>query len=159
MIAYTRSTIFKNYFSLEIEDCPIDVLLHAAALGANQVTVINFRLPRDPNSLSIQINSGDRMVHPTLRSLVANLELEKADFLALKAIWDVQGCYALFHEKTPIKIRVTDLMEGAKYRALDNFGWNLEIAMPDGTSGEWTQIVSPDSKLIDQIERLIQGLG
>nr|WP_287939902.1 hypothetical protein [Algoriphagus sp.] len=159
MIAYTRSTIFKNYFSLEIEDCPIDVLLHAASLGANQVTVINFRLPRDPNSLSIQINSGDRMVHPTLRSLVANLELEKADFLALKAIWDVQGCYALFHEKTPIKIRVTDLMEGEKYRALDNFGWNLEIAMPDGTSGEWTQIVSPDSELIDQIERLIQGLG
>ncbi|PZV78665.1 hypothetical protein CLV31_11694 [Algoriphagus aquaeductus] len=50
-------------------------------------------------------------------------------------------------------------MEGAKYRALDNFGWNLEIAMPDGTSGEWTQIVSPDSELIDQIERLIQGLG
>jgi hypothetical protein len=81
---------------------------------------------------------------------------EKTAFISLEHLWDSQGCYAVFHEAPEVKFRMSDLDENRRYRALDNFKWNLELAIPDSASDGWGRITSPNKAIIDTIERQLQ---
>ena len=153
MIEYKRTTISDKYFAIQIFECPVSIIMFAATLGTNNVTIENYR---NPISLSVIINNNNLRIEPILKQFLADFQISKSDFLSLKEIWDTQGCYAVFHDSHEIKFRLTDLSELPRYKALDNFKWTLEIAIPDSASDGWGQITSPDQSIIDKIEIQIQ---
>ncbi len=159
MIEYKRTKILDKYFAIQIFECPIDIIMLAATLGSNNVIVENYRHHRNPNSLTILINNNNFTIEPRLKQFLADFQINKSDFISLKNIWDTQGCYAVFHDTDDIQFKMTDLNEISRYKALDNFKWTLEIAIPDGASDGWGQIVSPDQNIIDKIENYIQSLS
>lgn len=53
--------------------------------------------------------------------------------------------YAVFSTIWPIKFRASDLKGNARYAALKNFNWSLELAL----GGEWGYIASPDPTKIN----------
>ncbi|WP_216726598.1 hypothetical protein [Hymenobacter siberiensis] len=158
MVEYKRASILDKYFAIQIFECPIDIVMLAATLASNNVTIENYRHHRNPNSLKILINNNNLTIKPRLKHFLADFQINKADFISLKEIWDTQGCYAVFHDSDEIKFRTTDLNEFSRYRALDNFKWTLEIAIPDSASDSWGQMVSPHQNIIDKIESHIQSL-
>jgi hypothetical protein len=157
MTEYKRTKILDKYFALQIFECPIEIVIIAATLGARNVTIENYHHYRNPHSLITVIKSGDLIIEPKLKQFSVDFTISQSDFISLKKIWATQGCYAIFHESDTIKFKATDLTGILRYKALDNFKWTLEIAIPDGTSGDWGQIVSPDQNLIDQIENHIRN--
>lgn len=158
MIEYKRTKILDKYFAIQIFECPIDIIMHAATFGSYNVIVENYRHHRNPTSLKILIKTNNLTIEPRLKQFLVDFQINKSDFISLKNIWDTQGCYAVFHDSDEIKFKVTDLNEFSRYKALDNFQWNLEITIPDGASDGWGQIVSPDQNIIDKIESNIQCL-
>lgn len=158
MVEYKRTNISDKYFAIQIFECPIDIVMLAATSGSNNVTIENYRHYRNPSCLTILIENNNLTIEPRLKQFIADFQISKSDFISLKEIWDTQGCYAVFHDSDEIKFRTTDLYEISRYKALDNFAWTLEIAIPDGASDGWGQIVSPHKSIIDKIESHIQSL-
>ncbi|SDA42325.1 hypothetical protein SAMN03080617_00360 [Algoriphagus alkaliphilus] len=156
MIEFKRSLISEKYHSIQILECPTDVILFAARLGSEMVTVENYNHYRNPNSLSIRIHNGNSTLTPKLKQFTADFQISKSDFISLEKIWDTQGCFAVFHESEEIRFKLTDLNQIARYKRLDNFRWTLEIAIPDSASGGWGQISSPQKNTIDAIEKYLQ---
>ncbi len=78
-----------------------------------------------------------------------DVALRREDFLDLLPYWDRNGVYAVFSTRGPIKFRATELAADARYLALKNFDWSLELAIPDGSGGDWGHIAAPDPKTID----------
>lgn len=119
----------------------------AATLGANNVTIENYRHHRNPSPLSVIIHNNNLTIELRLKHFLADFRISKDDFISLKEVWDTQGCYAVFHKNDDVKFKMTDLNEFSRYKALDNFKWTLEIAIPDSTSDGWGQITSPDQSV------------
>ena len=93
-----------------------------------------------------------------VKRLELDCELTKIDFLNLNSLWKILGGpYAIFHMKS-LKLKATELKEPARYRALDNFGWNLEVMGPH-SSNEYSWCTSPDQIIIDKIEEKAKNLG
>ncbi|MFD0939396.1 hypothetical protein [Pedobacter boryungensis] len=159
MITYKRTKILDKYFAIDIFECPIAIIQFAATLGAKHVTIENYRHYRNPNSLKILMKNNDGIIEPKLKQFLADFQISNADFISLLNIWDTQGCYAIFHEGDSIKFKATDLNEFSRYKALDNFKWTLEMAIPDSASDGWGQLVSPNVDIIDKIENYIQALS
>lgn len=158
MIEYKRITISDQYFAVQIFECPLDVILFAAGLGSENVTIENHSHFKNPNSLTINIKHDTLTIQPKLNYFFVDFQISKSEFLILKDMWDTQGCYAIFHESERLKFKATDLSEHSRYKALDNFKWTLEIGIPDSASDGWGQIVSPNLHIIDEIEQYIKGL-
>lgn len=159
MIEYKRTKILDKYFSIQIFECPIDIVMLAATFGSKNVTIENYRHHRNPNSMTILIKNSNLTIEPRLKQFLADFQISNSDFISLKNIWDTQGCYAVFHDNDDIKFKATDLNEFSRYKALDHFKWTLEIAIPDSASDGWGQIVSPDQNIIDKLESYIQSLN
>ena len=157
MVEFKRTNISDKYFAIQIFECPIDIVMFAASLGSKNVTIENYRNHRNPSSLTILTNNKNLTIEPKLKQSLADFQISQADFISLKEIWDTQGCYAVFHDSDEIKFRTTDLNEFSRYKALDNFKWTIEIAIPDSASDGWGQIVSPHKSIIDKIETHIQS--
>jgi hypothetical protein len=156
MIEYKRILISDKYHSIQILECLTDVILYAASLGSEKVTVENYSHYRNPNSLSIQLHTGNLSFVPKLKQFTVDFQISKSDFISLEKIWDTQGCFAVFHDSEEIKFKLTDLNQIARYKALDNFRWTLEISIPDSGSSGWGHISSPQKNIIDAIEEFIQ---
>jgi len=156
MIEFKRSLISEKYHSIQILECPTEVILYAASLGGEKVTVEDYSHYRNPRSLSIQIHNGNSTLTPKLKQFTADFQISKSDFISLEKIWDTQGCTAVFHDSEEIKFKFTHLDQLARYKALDNFRWTLEIAIPDSASSGWGQISSPQKNIIDAIEKYLQ---
>lgn len=159
MIEYKRTKILDRYFSIQIFECPIDIVMFAATLGSKNVTIENYSHYRNPTSLTLLIQNKDLTVKPRLKQFFTDFQISNSDFISLQNIWDTQGCYAIFHDSNDIKFKATDLNEFSRYKALENFRWTLEIAIPDSASDGWGQMVSPDHIVIDKIESYIQSLN
>lgn len=95
-------------------------------------------------------------IHPLTLRYDIDFRLTRDEFIALLAIWNVKGCYAVFHEDSTIPFKITSLAETARYKALDNFKWTIELAVPDSASDGWSKITSPNASLIDRIESLLK---
>jgi hypothetical protein len=160
MIPYRKLAIEDKYWGVEIMECPIEIMLFAARLGYDFVTIENFRHYRNRQRVKIEIdNLKGGSITPMVSRFELDFQLAKAEFLQLDTIWDVQGCYAVFHQMQSIKFKITDLDSIKRYRALDNFQWNVELAIPGPASNGWGQIMSPDRQLIEQVIKEIQKEG
>ncbi len=109
--------------------------------------------------MTLIIQNKDLTVEPRLKQFLTDFQISNSDFISLQNIWDTQGCYAIFHDSDDIKFKASDLNEFSRYKALENFKWTLEIAIPDSASDGWGQMVSPEQNLIDKIESYIQSIN
>jgi hypothetical protein len=157
-VNYKRSLIKNKYHALEVHNISIELIVFAARLGFNCVTVENFSHYYFPKITNLTLENGNQLINPKLKQFTFDLEISKNEFLSLKEVWNKQGCFAIFHNK-PIKFKVTDLDSAARYKALDNFDWNLELAVPSGASDGCGQITSPDKLIIDELEQKIISIN
>ncbi|WP_100339103.1 hypothetical protein [Hymenobacter chitinivorans] len=142
-----RKSVAGRYFTLEIFECARKTIQLAASLGFENVTVENFTHYRNPDSIRAVVQHGSLVKPLALKSFRLDFTTTRADFLDLIDLWDSQGCYAVFHTSETLKFKATDLAPTARYRALDNFGWNLELYVPDSASDGRALIVSPTQLL------------
>lgn len=156
MIKYKRNIIGNGYYSLNVFECPKDIILFAANAGSNHVTIENYLHYCNFDSVGLFIKEGDIKITPKILKYDIDFKISRAEFIALIKIWDRQGCYAIFHEKEMVKFKATNLEDLARYKALDNFDWTLELAIPSSASDGWAQITSPKKSLIDEIEQKIK---
>jgi len=159
MIQYKKITIAENYYSFELFECPLAIILFAAGLASEHVTVENFKNYRNVDICSVRIKTDAADIQPNLLRYTMDFTMRKKQFIALADIWDSQGCFAVFHEKDTLSLKATDLKGAARYKALDNFGWTLEIAVPDSASSGWGSITSPRRVMMDLIEDKIKSFG
>jgi hypothetical protein len=153
MEKYRRRDLNDRYYLLEVFECPKEIILFAAQLGSENVTIENFtHHGRHRAEFQFGINSKGLSLSPTLKAFNVDFSITKSEFLQIIDVWDEQGCYALFHETGCLKFKATDLPEGQRYQALENFGWTLEIAIPGSASDGWGQITSPNKQIIDKID-------
>lgn len=153
MEQYRRRDLNGKYFVLDVFECPTEIILFAAKLGSDNVTIENFtRYGSLPAEFKFEININGSSLRPSLHTFNVDFTVSKSEFMQLVDVWDKQGCYAVFHETASLKFKATDLPEGQRYRALENFGWSIEIAIPSSASDGWGQIASPNAQIIESIE-------
>ncbi|MBI3512286.1 MAG: hypothetical protein HY064_16620 [Bacteroidetes bacterium] len=159
MIKFNRADIQDKYYILEIYNCPTDVIMFAANLGAENITIENYKHHgKDHSPLFLSIPCDNQTVIPKPKRYDMDFEITKSDFNNLKSIWHSNGCYAIFHEITDLRFKATDLNDIARYKALDNFKWTLELAIPGSASDGWGRITSPDKTIIEKIENYIKTI-
>lgn len=158
MEKFRRRNLNDRYFLLEVFECPKEIILFSATLGSENVTIENFtHYGRHRAQFQFVIHSAGFALSPLLKVFGVDFSLAKSEFLQLIDVWDEQGCYALFHDTASLKFKATDLPEGQRYQALDNFGWTIEIAIPGSASDGWGQIASPKKHHIDLIEEQLRN--
>jgi len=156
MTHYRRTLIQNKYHSLDIFECPNEIILLCAELGSSFVTIENYTHFRKEGSLNITLISRNISVNPIALRYDFDFLLTRDEFVALHPIWNANGCYALFHEESNIPFKISSLTEAARYNALNNFMWTLELAVPDSASDGWSRITSPKASLIESIESLLK---
>src|SRR5688572_8599949 len=144
MEKYRRRDLNDRHFLVEVFECPKEIIQLAAELGSENVTIENFtNYGRQTANFQFEILSEGLSSMPSLKRFDIDFSITKTEFLQLVDVWDEQGCYAVFHNTAPLKFRATDLTQSQRYRALENFGWTIEIAIPGSASDGWGQIASP----------------
>lgn len=135
-------------------ECPRSILELAIELARGVVTVENFR-PVEARGvwveMEMQLHPGDVLRTHTISAASFDVFMTKAEFSRHLELWDRRGVYAVFTERGPVKFRASELDPAARYRALRNFGWTLELAIPGPSGGEWGTISSPDRAILDPI--------
>lgn len=160
MEKYNRQKLNDRYFQIVISECPKEIILLAAEFGSENVTVENFsNYGRKRADFEFEIKTQGLSLKPRLKRFDVDFSITKAEFIRFIDIWDEQGCYAIFHNAGSPGFRATDLPEMQRYRALDNFGWTVEIAVPGSASDGMAQISSPNEKVIDVIEQQLIKSG
>ena len=155
-----RRSTHDGLHSLEIYDCRIDVLEAVARAAGVDVTVENVRPVREWNRWfeSMQTIDPDRPAgRHRVRNETFDVALTNAEFLELMRFWDRHGVYAVFTERSPIAFQASELEPPARYKALANFGFVLELAIPGSSGDGWGGIVTPRAEIADLAERLSLG--
>jgi hypothetical protein len=153
MEKYRRRDLNDRYFLLEVFECPKEIILFTAHLGSDNVTIENFtHYGRHRAEFQFVINAEGLSLFPSLKAFNIDFSITKSEFLQNIDVWDEQGCYAVFHNTASLKFKATDLPEGQRYKALENFGWTIAIAIPGSASDGWGQIASPSKQNIDMIQ-------
>ncbi|MBV4359411.1 hypothetical protein [Pinibacter aurantiacus] len=153
MERYRRKDLNERCFALEIFECPKEIILFAAELGSDNVTIENFRqFGMQRTEFKFEIQSKGLILTPSLKGFDVDFSISKIEFLQFIDVWDEQGCYAVFHDAASLKLKATNLADDKRYRALTNFGWTIEIAIPGSASDGWGQITSPNKQIIEKIE-------
>ncbi|MES2654297.1 MAG: hypothetical protein V4620_01850 [Bacteroidota bacterium] len=158
MTPFKRINRKDKYYTIEIFECPTALIVFAANLGSENVTVENYTHYGDKSLPVIQINGDEQTIKPLLKRYDIDFQINKQDFKNLASIWHVKGCYAIFHASNELKLKATNLDDNARYKALDNFNWTLELAIPGSASDGWGAITSPDKSIIDSIEEYLTNL-
>lgn len=148
-----EKNIEDKYFKLCLYSCNLDTILYASKLGNANVIIENYRTNRnnDWSLLKLQLNLDLQIEQFLCRNVSMDLNMSKDKFLLLENIWNKRGVYAIFLNSV-IKFRACELDDFKRYNALKNFGWNLEIIVPDPSCGEWSEFTSPDKKVIELIK-------
>lgn len=157
MEKFKRIIIDQRYHRIELLEYDINIITYAAGFGNNCVTIENFyHYGRSLGEFEFVLRYKDFSITRSLKRFDIDFELDKSEFLQLTDLWNQQGCNALFHQQPGLKFRAKELQESKRYRALENFEWNLEIIVPgSGSSGE-AQITSTEKSIIDKIEEQLQ---
>ena len=158
MEKYRRRDLDNRYFILEVFECPKEIMLFAAQLGSDNVTIENFtQYGRHRAEFHFKVNWAGLSLSPALTRFAIDFSISKSEFIQFIDVWEEQGCYAVFHKAASLKLQATDLAEGRRYRALDNFGWTIELSIAGSASDGWGQIASPNKQNIDKIEDLLKN--
>lgn len=150
--------ITNRYFALKIHDCPVSIIALAASLGYDNVTVENFSQDYMASNLVQATIQHNGIINLALKSYLIDFNISKINFISLMEVWNQKGCNAIFHQSPLIKFKASDLPQAARYKALDNFKWNLELAIPSGASDGWGQITSPDESIIQTLAESLESL-
>ncbi|MCB9228350.1 MAG: hypothetical protein H6618_01930 [Deltaproteobacteria bacterium] len=156
MFEIHRDCLQNKYHRLSVKHCPYDFIIEVAKLGDDIVTVENYSADANvdtPKVMNLGLKDKE-IFEVSVRSLACNFDTSKNYFLKMLQGLDEPTFYAVFHKK-PLKLTATTLDDIPRYRALDNFGWNLEISTPNN-SIEYAFFASPDKDLIDKIEMLFK---
>lgn len=135
-------------------ECPLSIVGLALELASGHATVENFRPTRHRGEwldLTMQLYAGDDVRMHSISAASLDVFMTREEFRHHLRFWDQEGVYAVFTQRDPLKFRASDLEPPGRYRALQNYGWSLELAIPGPSGGEWGTITSPDSWLIEQI--------
>jgi hypothetical protein len=147
-----------RYHRLLVHDCPIEVVERLARESRLGATVENVRPVRAAN-LWFQsrqaIFPDARAGVFQIRNAVFDAALTNEQFIEHLPYWDGEGVFAVFSEKNPIPFRASDLEEPFRYRALDNFGSWLFIALAGPTTDGLSIIASPRADLLDLAETVL----
>lgn len=151
MEKFRKEHVGKKYSLLHVYECPISLVRAAVELSEGNATVENLNPHRavDWFRLEMQLFPGSDVAKRTVRWASFDVALSRETFLDLLPFWDRNGVYAIFSSLGPIKFRATDLEGEARYTALKNFHWSLELAIPGPSGGEWGHIASPNPGKID----------
>ena len=138
---------------LHIHDCPSELIRRASEAASGLVVVENLHpnLTTDWAEFTVQLSSSQPAGEYTVRSYSLDVQLELPEFLRYMDLWDRNGLYAVFVSR-PVPFRASDLPDVERYRALDNFQWSLELAIPGPSGPDWGTISSPNASLIDALE-------
>lgn len=142
------------YEALAVHECPLSLIELSIELASDFVTVENVRPTRDPREwvdLSLQLYPEDAVRTHSVRSAAFDLAMSREEFRRHLPFWDAHGVYAVFTRRGPLGFRATDLEEPARYHALRNYDWTLELAIPGSSGGDWGHIASPDPAIIQRI--------
>ena len=136
---------------LHVHECPISLVQFAAGLSEGSATVENLHPGRGADwfALDMQLFPGSDVARRTVRWVSLDVTLSRETFLDCIPFWDQNGVYAVFARSGPLKFRATHLKGAARYKALKNFDWTLELAIPGPSGGEWGHIASPDPQMIN----------
>lgn len=143
-----------SYYQLVIFECPRNIIEFAANFGNAQVTIENFIASGSKVILEGLANM--MLVEAEIKQSCIDFQVSRELFFNLLPLLDKSGCYAVFHEAPLLKVKSSELDDKARYRILDNFKWNLEIAVPGGASSGWGTITTPDIEVIKAIENFIK---
>lgn len=139
---------------LHVYECPLSLIERAVESASDHVTVENHRPTRSPGEwadLSLELYPEDPVRTHRARSAVLDLAMSRVEFQSHMAFWDLHGVYAVFTGRGALGFRATDLDEKSRYRALRNYDWTLELAMPASSGNGWGSISSPDRAMIQQL--------
>ncbi len=158
MIEYNRDVLTNKYHRISIKRCPYNVILKVIGLGNELVTIENYKgsgASNDtPQQMTLGLNDGEKF-DIKVTSMSCNFEVQKSILVNLLDSLNNPSFYAVFHQKS-LKFVATDLPDLVRYRALDNFGWNLEISTPNN-SIEYAFFASPNLDLANRIEEILKG--
>ncbi len=147
-----------NLQILDVYECPIEVLEEVARAAGVGATVENVQPVRviDEWYDSIQsIGPGEPAGPYLIRNATFDVALKNSDFLSLKELWNTNGVYAVFTERSPIAFQASSIEGQGRYKALGNFGFVLEFCLAGPSSSGWSQLVSPQESLIDLAETVL----
>jgi len=157
----TKRTEVGNLHQLEIFDCPVSVLTGLAREVSVDVTIENISPVRVVDrwfDLKMEIPPGGSLSDFPVRNLTFDVFLKNSEFVGLESLWDSNGVYALFTERSPIAFKASGLEMAARHKALENFGFILEFTLAGPSSAGWSQIVTPQSSLLDLAEKLLNEI-
>ncbi len=150
-----RETVAGSYHVLHAHDCPTEMILQAAQLATGPFVVENIHpiQTNDWERFTVQLTPADAATELTVRSYSLDAKMELPEFTLYADLWDRNGVYAV--AVTPaIPFRASELDDLPRFRALDNFAWTLEIAIPGPSGPDWGTFTSPDISLIDRLAEL-----
>ncbi len=156
---FKRSILAKKYHSLDVYECPIEVVSALAQKVTTDVTVENFTPNRRCDEwfeTKQSLYPGANIENYKFRDVTFDVTLSNAEFINHMDFWDGNGVFAVFTEKSPIPFKASELEEPSRYRALDNFGLILVIALDGPSGGGWSSFVSPNSELIDMAVKILK---
>lgn len=154
MNRYRREEEPGLYHALEVYECPPPLMELSIALASDFVCIENVRPTRaagEWTDLRLQMHADDPVSRYSVRNAVFDLSMTRDEFRHHLRFWDRNGVYAVFTRRGPLAFRATDLQGPARYRAMRNFDWTLELAIPGPSGGEWGRIASPDPAIIQQV--------
>ena len=157
---HIRSIIAQKYHSLEVYDCPIEVLSILAENAKVDVTVENItpnRYSNDWFEAKQALYPGANISNYKFRNVTYDVSLSNAEFINHIGFWDQNGVFAVFTEKSPVVFKVSKLKEPSRYKALENFGLVLVVDLGGPSSSGWSSFISPKSELIDIAEEIIKN--
>jgi hypothetical protein len=145
-----RELIAGRYHAIHIHDCPRELLRRACEAATGLVVVENLCPNRTTEwaEFAVQLWPPEPASVHKIRSYSMDVQLKPHEFLRYMDLWDSNGVYAVFVSRA-ISFRASDLKNIERYRALDNFEWSLELAIPSPSGPDWGTITSPHESLID----------
>jgi hypothetical protein len=160
MEKFRREFIGKDCSVLYVYECPVSLIRAAVEISEGDATIENFHPNRtlEWHSIRMQLFPQEDVVPQVVRSVCLDVSLSREEFLGHLDFWNGNGVYAVFARSGPIKFRASDMQGIARYRALKNFHWSIELAIPGPSSGPWGHIASPDRAVIDSLFIKAQAL-
>jgi hypothetical protein len=132
-------------------ECPLELMIFAATLMTGVVTLENVRVQPNTDWFSTEIIAGKEMRFNRLRNLVFDATVAAAEFVALVPHWSRVGVYAVSGSRE-LGFRASDLDFPGRYRALANFGWQIELAIPGPSGPHWGSIAFADDTHLPQFQ-------
>jgi hypothetical protein len=115
------------------------------------VSAENVRVRANTEWFSSDVIDGPEIRFNRVRNLVFDTTLAASEFTALLPLWNRVGVYAVSGSR-PLAFRASDLAGAGRYRALANFDWQIELAIPGPAGPHWGSIAFADDARLPQFQ-------